>query len=81
MAARNIHDRLRKDYAGRGSYDVIVPKFQEFVRRRGDKNYYIRGTYTHNNVEFTKDVFHMADLGFTELSMEPVVSKPDDPVH
>ena len=76
---KEIHDRLRKDYAGRGSYDVIVPKFQEFVRRRGDKNYYIRGTYTHNNVEFTKDVFHMADLGFTELSMEPVVSKPDDP--
>ena len=55
------------------------PSSRSSSSRRGDKNYYIRGTYTHNNVEFTKDVFHMADLGFTELSMEPVVSKPDDP--
>ncbi len=73
-----IHDRLRKDYQGRGSYDIIVPKFQEFVKRRGDKNYYMRGTFTHNNVDFTNDIFHMADLGFTELSMEPVVCSPDD---
>lgn len=74
-----VHDRLRKDYAGRGSYETIVPKFQKFVAARGDKSYYIRGTYTHNNVDFTNDIFHMADLGFKELSMEPVVSKPDDP--
>jgi uncharacterized protein len=75
---KEVHDRLRVDYQGRGSYDVIVPKFQEFVKRRGGKNYYMRGTFTHNNADFTKDIFHMADLGFTELSMEPVVCSPDD---
>ena len=76
---REVFDRLRVDYAGRGSYDQIVPKFQKFVAARGDKSYYIRGTYTHNNTDFTNDIFHMADLGFKELSMEPVVSRPDDP--
>jgi len=76
---KEIHDRLRVDYAGKGSYDRIVPKFQELVRRRGGKNYYMRGTFTHANPDFTRDVFHMADLGFTELSMEPVVCAPDDP--
>ncbi|MDD6736158.1 MAG: thioether cross-link-forming SCIFF peptide maturase [Clostridiales bacterium] len=76
---KEVHDRLRKDYSGKGSYDIIVPKFQEFVQKRGDKSYYVRGTYTHNNVDFTEDIFHMADLGFTELSMEPVVCSPDDP--
>ena len=76
---KEVHDRFRKDYAGHGSYDAIVPKFQEFVKKRGDKNYYMRGTYTHFNTDFTNDIFHMADLGFTELSMEPVVCKPDDP--
>ncbi len=75
---KEVHDRLRKDYQGRGSYDIIVPKFQEFVKRREGKNYYMRGTFTHNNVDFTNDIFHMADLGFTELSMEPVVCSPDD---
>ena len=75
---KDVHDRLRVDYMGRGSYDTIVPKFQEFVKRRGNKNYYMRGTFTHNNVDFTEDIFHMADLGFTELSMEPVVCSPED---
>ena len=75
---KEVHDRLRKDYQGRGSYDIIVPKFQEFVRRRGDKSYYIIGTFTHANTDFTNDIFHMADLGFKELSMEPVVCAPDD---
>ena len=75
---KEVHDRLRKDYKGNGSYDVIVPKFQEFVRRRGNKNYYMRGTFTHANTDFTNDIMHMADLGFTELSMEPVVCAPDD---
>ena len=51
---KEVHDRFRKDYAGRGSYDAIVPKFQEFVKKRGDKNYYMRGTYTHYNTDFTK---------------------------
>ena len=73
------HDRLRVDYAGNGSYDRIVPKFQKLVKARGNQHYYMRGTFTHANPDFTKDLFHMADLGFTELSMEPVVCAPDDP--
>ena len=76
---REVNDAFRKTVAGTGSYDTIVPKFQEFVKKRGDKNYYMRGTYTHYNTDFTNDIFHMADLGFTELSMEPVVTKPTDP--
>lgn len=75
---KEIHDNLRKTVNGKGSYDIIVPKFQEFVKKRGNKGYYVRGTYTHNNTDFTNDIFHMADLGFTELSMEPVVCAPDD---
>ena len=74
-----IHDAFRVDYAGKGSYARIVPKFQKLVNARGGKNYYMRGTFTHRNPDFTNDVFHMADLGFTELSMEPVVCAPDDP--
>ena len=61
---KEIHDRLRVDYAGNGSYDRIVPKFKKFVQARGNKNYYMRGTFTHANPDFTKDVFHMADMGF-----------------
>ncbi len=76
---REIHDRLRKTVSGKGSYDIIVPKFKKLVESRGNKGYYIRGTFTHNNPDFTEDIFHMADLGFTELSMEPVVCAPDDP--
>ena len=75
---KEIHDALRVDYAGKGSYDRIVPKFQKLVKARGGKNYYMRGTFTHANPDFTKDLFHMADLGFTELSMEPVVCTPGD---
>ena len=75
---KEVHDRLRKDYKGNGSYDLIVPKFQNFVEKRGDKSYYIRGTYTHKNTDFTNDIFHMADLGFKELSMEPVVCAPGE---
>ena len=75
---KEIHDALRVDYAGKGSYDRIVPKFQKLVKARGGKNYYMRGTFTHANPDFTKDLFHMADLGFTELSMEPVVCAPGD---
>ena len=76
---KEIHDATRVDYAGNGSYDKIVPKFKELVESRGGQGYYMRGTFTHANPDFTKDVFHMADLGFTELSMEPVVSAADDP--
>lgn len=76
---KEVHDRLRKTINGKGSYDYIVPKFQKFVQKRGDKEYYIRGTYTHNNVDFTNDIFHMADLGFDRLSMEPVITDPKEP--
>lgn len=76
---KEINDRTRVDYNGQGSYDRIVPKFKKLVESRGGKNYYMRGTFTHANPDFTKDVFHMADLGFTELSMEPVVCAPSDP--
>lgn len=75
---REIHDRLRVDYAGRGSFETIVPKFQKLVAARGGKNYYMRGTFTHANPDFTKDIEAMLDLGFTELSMEPVVCAPGD---
>jgi uncharacterized protein len=76
---KEIHDRLRVDYAGNGSYDRIVPKFKKLVESRQGQEYYMRGTFTHANPDFTKDVLHMADLGFTELSMEPVVCDPSDP--
>ena len=76
---KEVSDRFRVDVAGNGSYERIVPNFQRFVAARGDKSYYMRGTYTHYNPDFTNDLFHMADLGFTELSMEPVVCAPGDP--
>ena len=76
---KEIHDRCRVDYAGNGSWDRIVPKFQKLVKARGNQNYYMRGTFTHANPDFLKDIQTMLDLGFTELSMEPVVCAPGDP--
>ena len=76
---REVHDRFRVDYAGRGSYDRIVPKFQKLVEARGGRDYYMRGTFTHLNPDFLKDIETMLDLGFTELSMEPVVCAEGDP--
>ncbi len=76
---KEVHDRWRVDYAGNGSWERIVPKFQKLVAARGGRNYYMRGTFTHNNPDFLKDIQTMLDLGFTELSMEPVVAAPDDP--
>lgn len=75
---REVNDRFRKTAGGQGSFDVIVPKFQKFVNARGDKSYYMRGTFTHFNPDFTKDIQTMLDLGFNELSMEPVVCPPAD---
>ena len=75
---KEVHDRFRVDYSGKGSYDRIVPKFQKLVEARGGKNYYMRGTFTHYNPDFLKDIQQMLDLGFTELSMEPVVCDPSD---
>lgn len=76
---KEIHDRFRIDYAGRGSWEQIVPKFQKLVKARGGKNYYMRGTFTHANPDFLNDIKVMLDLGFTELSMEPVVCAHGDP--
>ena len=76
---KEIHDRFRVDYNGVGSFDRIVPKFQKLVEARGNKNYYMRGTFTHANPDFLKDIEEMLNLGFTELSMEPVVCASDDP--
>lgn len=76
---KEIHDRFRVDYAGNGSWDKIVPKFQKFVEARGGKDYYMRGTFTHANPDFLKDIQTMLDLGFNELSMEPVVCASGDP--
>lgn len=76
---KEIHDRYRVDYAGKGSWDNIVPKFQKFVKARDGKNYYMRGTFTHANPDFVKDIEKMLELGFRELSMEPVVCAEGDP--
>ncbi len=76
---KEIHDAKRPTPSGKGSYDYIVPKFKKFVEARKGQGYYMRGTFTHENTDFTNDIFHMADLGFKELSMEPVVCKPTDP--
>ena len=76
---KEIHDRYRVDYAGQGSWEKIVPKFQKFVEARGGKDYYMRGTFTHANPDFLNDIKQMLDLGFNELSMEPVVCAKNDP--
>ncbi len=75
---KQVNDRFRKTVGGVGSFDVIVPKFQKFVQARGDKEYYMRGTFTHFNPDFTEDLKVMLDLGFDRLSMEPVVCAPSE---
>ncbi|MBE6590406.1 MAG: thioether cross-link-forming SCIFF peptide maturase [Ruminococcaceae bacterium] len=75
---KEVHDRLRKDIGGNGSYDRIVDKFKKFALSRNQEGYYMRGTFTHHNTDFLQDIIHMADLGFTQLSMEPVVCAPGD---
>ena len=76
---KEVHDRFRVDYAGNGSWERIVPKFQKLVEAREGKNYYMRGTFTHANPDFLEDIKVMLDLGFNELSMEPVVCAQGDP--
>lgn len=71
---KEVNDRLRVRVDGTGCYDQIVPKYQKLVAQRGDKDYYARGTFTRYNLDFTQDVLHMADLGFDQVSVEPVVS-------
>lgn len=76
---KEINDHFRKTAGGVGSFDIIVPKFVKFAKARSEKDYYIRGTFTHNNPDFMKDIEVMLDLGFDRLSMEPVVCPPDSP--
>ena len=76
---KTTNDNMRVSPNGSGSYDLIVDKFKKFADSRKQKDYYIRGTYTHNNLDFASDIIHMADLGFKELSIEPVVSSPNEP--
>lgn len=76
---KQVHDLMRPSKNNKGSYDIIVPKFIKFANSRNQKKYYVRGTFTHNNLDFSKDVLHLADLGFEQISMEPVVSLPDEP--
>ncbi len=75
---KEINDRMRPFRGGQGSYDVIVPKFKKVAESRNQMDYYVRGTFTHNNLDFSKDVAHLADLGFKQISVEPVVAKPED---
>ena len=75
---KEINDKMRPFRGGQGSYDIIVPKFQKVAESRDQMNYYVRGTFTHNNLDFSKDVLHLADLGFKQISVEPVVAQPTD---
>jgi uncharacterized protein len=74
---KEIHDKMRPFRGGQGSYDLIVPKFQKVAESRGQSRYYVRGTFTRNNLDFSKDVLHLADLGFEQISVEPVVAGPE----
>lgn len=76
---KEVNDAMRPNAGGKGSYDTIVPKYQAFVQKRGDKDYYVRGTFTKENLDFSQDVLHMAELGFDQVSVEPVVSDPQLP--
>lgn len=76
---KEVNDRMRPFCKGAGSYDLIVPKFQKFAESRNQTNYYVRGTFTRNNLDFSEDVLHFADLGFKQMSIEPVVSDPKEP--
>ncbi len=74
---KEVHDRMRPFLNGEGSYDRILPKFQKMAGLRHQTNYYVRGTFTHYNTDFASDVLHLADLGFTQISVEPVVAPPE----
>ncbi|UMY99565.1 thioether cross-link-forming SCIFF peptide maturase [Roseburia rectibacter] len=76
---KEVHDKMRPFRKGAGSYDLIVPKFQKFAESRHQDKYYVRGTFTHYNPDFAADVLHLADLGFKQISVEPVVAEPSEP--
>lgn len=75
---KEVHDKMRPFRKGAGSYELIVPKFQKLAESRNQDRYYVRGTFTHHNLDFSKDVLHLADLGFRQISVEPVVAQPED---
>ncbi len=75
---KEVHDKMRPFRKGAGSYDMIVPKFQKLADSRNQERYYVRGTFTHHNLDFSQDVLHLADLGFKQISVEPVVAQPED---
>lgn len=75
---QSVNDQMRPFRNGKGSYELIVPKFQKFAQQRADKDYYIRGTFTRDNLDFSEDVLHFADLGFGKMSIEPVVAPPEE---
>ncbi len=76
---KEVHDKMRPMAGGQGSYDLVIPKFQKVAESRGQTNYYVRGTFTHFNKDFAADVCHLADLGFRQISVEPVVAPKDAP--
>ena len=76
---KEINDQMRPFRNGKGSYDLIVPKFQKLAESRNQEKYYIRGTFTRNNLDFSNDIMHFADLGFKQMSIEPVVGDESDP--
>ena len=76
---KEVNDRMRPFRNGKGSYDLIVPKFQKLADSRNQERYYIRGTFTRNNLDFSEDVKHFAELGFKQMSIEPVVGDESDP--
>ena len=78
---REVHDGVRKTVNGKGSYDVIIENIKKFVKMRGDKHYYVRGTFTNKNLDFGNDVLALADMGLDQISLEPVVTASDDPLY
>ena len=75
---KEVHDRMRPFRGGQGSYDIVVPKYQKLAESRNQTNYYVRGTFTRHNLDFASDVMHLADLGFEQISVEPVVAAEDE---
>ena len=75
---QKVHDKMRPFRNGKGSYDRVVPRYQKLADRRNQNNYYVRGTFTRNNLDFSEDVLHLADLGFKQISVEPVVASPEE---
>lgn len=76
---KEVNDYMRPTRNGKSSYDIIMPKFIRFAESRQQQKYYVRGTFTRKNLDFSNDVIHLADLGFQQISMEPVVGLPEEP--